>query len=363
MKKDLTLQNISFDVGEILRGEENIKLMREDIVTISSINDLREIQTVKIYGEVQYSQEMDYQEDMTLSDLIFKAGGFKESASEAYIEIARRMSYDEIKNIGDKIAHVFQFTVTRDLKLKGEDASFKLQPFDEIFVRRAPGYRPNAVVRVLGEVKFSGSYSLTSRRERISDVIKRAGGLTPNAYPFGAMLTRKVQESQKVLRLREELVKKDTSLRFSDIGFDVVAVNVSDILANPGSKDDIFMKAGDELVIPREQQTVKISGEVLNPISATYVVGHKLKSYIDQGGGFGLHAKKRKTYVIYPNGAAAATKRLFFVNKYPKIFPGSEVVVPQKPIREPMGAAGWISMASALASLSLTVVTIMNATN
>ncbi len=281
LKKDLTLQNISFDVGEILRGERVIDLAREDIVTISSINDLREIQTVKIYGEVQYSQEMDYQEDMTLSDLIFKAGGFKESASEAYIEIARRMSYDEIKNVGDKIAHVFQFTVTRDLKLKGEDASFKLQPFDEIFVRRAPGYRPNAVVRVLGEVKFSGSYSLTSRRERISDVIKRAGGLTPNAYPFGAMLTRKVQESQKVLRLREELVKKDTSLRFSDIGFDVVAVNVSDILANPGSKDDIFMKAGDELVIPREQQTVKISGEVLNPISATYVVGHKFKSYID----------------------------------------------------------------------------------
>ncbi len=361
LNKDLTLQNISFDVGEVLRGEKDIDLQREDIITISSINDMQEIQTVKIYGEVQYAQEMDYQEDMTLSDLIFKAGGFKESASEAHIEIARRMSYDEIESIGDKIAHVFQFSVSRNLKLKGEDASFKLQPFDDVFVRRAPGYRDKAVVKILGEVKFSGSYSLTSRRERISDVIKRAGGLTPNAYPLGAMLTRKSQKSQKVLRLREELVKKDNYIRFSDIGFDVVAINVSDILANQGSKNDLFMKEGDELVIPQEQQTVKISGEVLNPISATYIPGRKIKFYINQGGGFGFHAKKRKTYVIYSNGAAATTKNILFIRKHPKVLPGSEVVVPQKPTRETLTPTGWIAMASALASISLTVVTIVNA--
>ncbi len=362
LKPDLTLENIAFNVGEVLRGEKDYELKREDIVKISSINDLRQFQTVKIYGAVQNPGEMDYQENMTLSDIIFKAGGLTEFASESFIEIARRPDYTEVQKPGDKIVDVFQFSVSRDLKLNGNDASFKLKPFDEVFVRRAPGYRKNATVNILGEVTYAGSYSLTNRKERISDVIRRAGGLSQTAYPQGAMLTRKTALTQKQLRLREELIKKDTTLEFSDIGFDVIAIDLKKILEKPGSKDDIYMKNGDELVIPRKQQTVKISGEVLNPISATYVQGHTLKYYIDQGGGFGLHAKRRKTYVVYPNGAAAATKTVFFVRKYPKIFPGAEIVVPQKPIREPMSAAGWISMASAMASLSLTIVTIMNST-
>ncbi len=363
LKNDLTLQNIAFNVGEVLKGEKDYTLKREDIVTIASINDLHQVQTVKIYGAVQAPGEFDYQADMTLSDLIFKAGGFTEYASDSYIEISRRLSYDEMQNMTSQIAHVFQFTVSRDLRLNGEDAKFELEPFDEVFVRRAPGFRKRGVVTVLGEVKFAGQYSLTSRTERISDMIIRAGGLTNNAFPEGAMLTRKIQLTQKQLRLRKELMEKDTSLKFSDIGFDVVAINLKKVLENPGNKDDIFLKEGDEINVPREQQTIKISGEVLNPIMATYVPGHNLKFYIDQSGGFGLHAKKRKTYVIYPNGAAIATRKVFMINRYPKLVPGSEIVVPQKPIREPMGAAGWISMASALASLSLTIVTIVNSTN
>ena len=359
---DMTLQNISFDVSEVLRGEKDIKLKREDIVTIASINDLRQFQTVKIFGAVQNPGEMDYQEDMTLSDLIFKAGGFTEYASESFIEIARRPDYSNVQKPSDRIVKVYQFAVSRDLKLNGDDASFELKPFDEVFVRRAPGYRKNATVNILGEVIYAGPYSLVNRKERISDVINRAGGLAENAYPEGAMLTRKTALSQKQLRLREELIKKDTSMQFSDIGFDVVAINLKKVLEDPGCKDDIYMKDGDELVIPREQQTVTISGEVLNPVSSTFVPNQKLKHYIDQSGGFGIHAKKRKTYVIYPNGAAAATKTFCFIRNYPKVVPGSEIVVPQKPIREPMTAAGWISMASAMASLSLTIVTIMNTT-
>ncbi|NPA35812.1 MAG: sugar transporter [Chlorobi bacterium] len=363
LKDDLTLENIPFNVSEVIKGEKDVNLKREDIITIASINDLRQPQTVKIYGAVQVPGEMDYQEDMTLSDLIFKARGFTEYASESYIEISRRLSYDEMKEMGQKIAHVYQFSVSRDLKLNGEDAKFKLEPFDEVFVRRAPGFRPRGVVTVQGEVKYAGQYSLISRKERISDIIKRTGGLSDNAYAEGAMLTRKSQLSQKQIRLREELMKKDTSLQFSDIGFDVVAINLKKILEHPGGKDDIFLKEGDEITIPREQQTVKISGEVLNPILATYVPGQKLKFYINQGGGFGLHAKRRKTYVIYPNGAAHATKKICMINKYPKVVPGSEIVVPQKPIREPMGATGWISIASAMASLALTIVTITNTAN
>jgi protein involved in polysaccharide export with SLBB domain len=357
------LENISFNVGEVLRGEKDFELKREDIITVSSINDLRTLQTVKIYGAVQYPQEMDFEEDMTLSDLIFKAGGFTEYASESYIEISRRLSYDEMKEMGQKIAHIYQFSVSRDLKLNGEDAKFKLEPFDEVFVRRAPGFRQRGVVTVLGEVKYAGQYSLMNQKERISDVIKRTGGLSENAYPEGAMLTRKTQLTQKQLRLRQELMKKDTSLQFTNIGFDVVAINLKKIMEDPGGKDDIFMKSGDEIVIPREQQTVKVSGEVLNPISTTFVPKQKLKFYINQSGGFGIHPKKRKTYVIYPNGAAMATKKVCMINKYPKIVPGAEIVVPQKPARAPMGAAGWISMASAMASLALTIVTITNTAN
>lgn len=362
LNKDLSLKNISFNVADVLNGKADFELQREDMVTISSINDLREVQTVEIFGEVQYGGEFDYQDDMTLSDLVMKAGGFKESASEAFIEISRRLSHEETQKVGDKIAHVYQFSISRDLKMNGEDARFTLQPFDQVFVRQSPGFEDRKVVKILGEVNYAGDYSLTNKKERLSDMIRRAGGLSPDAFPEGAMLTRKVNVTQKEKRLREELLKKDSTLTFTNIGFDVVGINLKEILNNPGSKSDLFLHDGDELIIPKEIQTVKVSGEVLNPLAASYVPRKSLKHYIDQSGGFGLDAKKGKVYVIYPNGAAASTKRFLFFRNYPKVIPGSEVVVPQKPQRNPIPATAWISMASALASLSLTVVTIVNQT-
>jgi len=358
LMEDLTLQNITFNVGEVLRGEKDIKLKREDIITISSINDLREIRTVEIYGEVQYPGEFDFNEDMTLSDLVFKSGGFKESASEAFIEISRRLSYEDAQRASDKIANVYQFTISRDLKMNGEDAQFVLHPYDQIFVRQAPGYEKKTIVMVSGEVNYAGQFSLTSKKERVSTIILRAGGLSPDAYPKGAMLTRKVEISQKVKRLREQLVESDTTLAFSDLGFDVVSIDLEKIMTKPGGKNDIFMQDGDELVIPRELQTVKVSGGVLNPLSVYFEDGKRMKHYIQSGGGFDLRAKKGKAYVIYPNGAAASTKSFLFFRNYPKVMPGSEIVVPKKPERQPIPATAWIAMASALASLSLTIVTI-----
>ncbi|MCU4177477.1 SLBB domain-containing protein [Carboxylicivirga sp. N1Y90] len=363
LNDDLTLKNITFNVGEVLRGEFDLDLQREDIVSISSINDLREIRTVEIFGEVQYPGEFDYQDEMTLSDLVFKSGGFKESASEAFIEISRRLSYEDVKKSGDKIADVFQFTVSRDLMMDGEDAKFEMQPFDQVFIRRAPGFEEEAVVRLMGEVTYAGQFSLTSKTERLSTLIERAGGLTSDAYPQGAMLTRKTKVSQHVQRLREEMVKKDTSLVFSDLGFDVISIDLDEIIKNPGSKQDIFLKNGDELIIPREMQTVKISGGVLNPVSTSYTKSLNLKRYVDASGGFAPRARKGKVYVIYPNGAAASTKNvLLFFKSYPKVMPGSEIVVPQRPQKDPIPATAWVAMASALASLSLTIVTIVNQT-
>jgi protein involved in polysaccharide export with SLBB domain len=166
--------------------------------------------------------------------------------------------------------------------------------------------------------------------------------------------------SQKVRRLREQLAESDTSLVFDDLGFDVVSIDLEKILKNPGTKDDIFLQDGDELVIPRELQTVKVSGGVLNPLSVSYINGKRLKHYVQSGGGFSLRAKPGKSYVIYPNGAAASTKNFLFFRNYPKVMPGSEVVVPEKPEKEPMPASAWVAMASALASLSLTVVTVID---
>ncbi|MBS2100772.1 SLBB domain-containing protein [Carboxylicivirga linearis] len=360
LNEDLTMKNISFNVSEILRGEVNFDLKREDIVTLSSINDLREIRTVKIHGEIQLPGEFDYQDDMTLSDLVFRAGGFKESASDSYIEISRRLTYDEAKTSGEKIATVYQFHISRDLRMHGEDAKFVLNPFDQVFIRRSPGFEDESIVSVLGEVNYAGQFSLASKKERLSSIIERAGGLTTDAYPQGAMLTRKVKVSQQIKRLREEMAENDTTLVFDNYGFDVVSIDLGDILKNPGSKKDIYLEAGDELIIPREIQTVKITGGVLNPVSTSYGKGLGLRKYISAGGGFAPRAMKGKVYVIYPNGAAASTKNFLFFRNYPRVMPGTEVVVPQRPEREPMPATAWIAMASALASLSLTVVTIMD---
>lgn len=356
--KDLSLQNIAFKVSDVVNGVSDFTLEREDIVTISSINDLREIQTVKINGEVQLPGEYDFRDDMSLSDLVFIAGGFLESATEASIEISRRLSYDEANDFNSKIAHVYQFNVSRDLTLQGNDAGFKLKPFDQVFVRRAPSFSDMGTIRIIGEVKYAGEFSLSSKKERLSDIIKRAGGLSPDANAESAMLTRRVEVSNKIKRLRQELMLKDSTLTFSDMDFDVVGINLARILENPGSKHDIFIHPGDELVIPREMQTVKISGEVLNPLSVTYQKGQGLRHYVDQGGGFSSKAKRNKVYVIYANGVASSTKNFLFFRNFPDVTAGAEVIVPEKPEREGIPATAWMGIASSLASIGLTIATI-----
>ncbi|SFE82174.1 SLBB domain-containing protein [Thermophagus xiamenensis] len=357
------LQNIPFSVKELIAGNFDLKLQREDIVTIYSIDDLRQQRTLEIRGEVASPGAYEYREGMTLADLIALSGGFLESASNSYIEISRRLSYEEASMYQVRTGHLFQFAVSRDLKLNAEDQEFVLQPFDKVYVRKAPGFVTTGSVKIAGEVIYAGDYTLTNRKERISALIKRAGGLTPEAFPEGAILTRKVEVSPKVKRLREKLMKQDTSLQFENLGFEVVAIDLREALKNPGSKDDIFLQDGDEIIIPRELQTVRIQGEVLNPNSTPFVKGRTLRYYINQSGGFSDSAKKGKTYVVYPNGKAAATTKFLFVRNYPKVFPGCEIIVPAKRQREPLPASAWISIGSSVASLALTVVTIVNAIN
>ncbi len=358
IKPDFSLQTIAFDVLRVINGEEDFILKKDDQISISSIHDLREYRTVQIYGKVNNPGVYDYKEGMTVEDMIYEAGGFLESASGTYIEVSRKLSDEEEAIAGHKLAHVFKMDVSKDLTIDKSKASFELHPFDNVFVRELPGFSEKMVVKILGEVPYAGSYSLTSKNERVSDLIKRAGGLNGDAYPEGAMLTRKVNVSSKVARLRQELLERDSTLEFTDLDFEVVGISLKKALEMPGSKDDVYLQDGDELIVPRHYQTVKVSGEVLNPLSTYYTRGKGLKAYISETGGYGLLAKKGKVYVVYPNGAASNTKRFFFFKKYPKVKPGAEIVVPAKPFREPLPASTWIAMSSALASLALTVITI-----
>ncbi len=359
-KDDYTLENISFDLGNVINGKSNIVLKPNDKISIKAIDDIREERTVAIWGEVQNMGLFPYSENLTIGDLVFMAGGFKETASETTIELRRKLSYEEADKSTDKNSELFYFKVTRDLKLEGQANSFRLEPYDVIAVRFMPGAISSGSVTIAGEIMYGGIYNLTSDKERISDILKRAGGLSDNAYAEGASLTRKIKLSEQEKAKRNELMEMDSTVRFSELDFETVSVKLERIVSNPGSKDDIFMRDGDFLTIPSVLQTVKISGEVLNPSSTVYEKSLSVKRYINQSGGFSLNAKKGKTYVLQANGSSQATKGFLFFRRYPKVFPGSEVIIPKKPERAGLTPQAWIGIGSGLASLSLTVVTVLN---
>lgn len=356
---DLTRSSIYFNPKNIIEGKENIQLQKNDKVTIYSIFDIREEQFIQVFGEVLSPGTFSYEDNLTLSSAILLAKGIKESGSEILIEVSRRLSKEDMAKIGEPIVHLFQFTASRDLKIKEGDSNFKLLPFDQIFIRKAPSYQERSIIRVVGEVAYAGDYSIESKKERLSAIIKRAGGLSPDAHSAGAKLIRPIELTKYDLRIREEMMKKDSLLSFSKLDFEVVGINLQAILANPGGKEDIFVRAGDELTIPSVKQTVKVSGEVTNGLSLTFNDGLSARRYIRKAGGFSMMAKRGRTYVIYPNGESDVTqKRLLFFNHYPRVTAGSEIIVPPRAKREPMSAGMWISIASAMASIALTIATI-----
>ena len=362
LKEDHTPENISFDLKEVIEGRGDIVLKKEDEVTIRSISEMREERKVNIVGEVQNPQAFDFHENMTLGDLIFRAGGFNENADVAFVELNRRLTYEEASKVTNKINEIHQFTITRDLKLSPQDASFKLKPFDEIFVRRAPGIRDQGTVLLTGEVTYAGSYSISGKDERISDVIRRAGGLVPGAYIQGATLMRTRQLTSAEMDKKQQLMKD--SLFTDSIATDkqtyAVGIEMERILAKPGNTMDLLLQPGDEIHVPKVLQTIKVSGSVLNPLALTYENRLSLNNYVGRAGGYSSKAKKSKTYVIYPNGTSAS-KRGFILRRIPKVTPGSEIVVPEKPEKKGGDdAMKWISMAGLMSSMAVSIVTLAN---
>jgi len=360
IKEDNSPENISFDLKEVMQGGNDIILRKEDKVLINSIFKMREKRTVNILGEVMKPDSMEYQENMTLGDLIFKAGGFREEADISVVEVSRRLSYEEAAKVTDKMNNIFQFALTRDLKLSQTDAAFKLMPFDEVYVRRAPGYRNQGTIQITGEIIYAGTYAISDKNEKISQIIKRAGGLIPGAFVSGATLTRTYKLSEAEIEKKKQLMKRDTTLKDSLLSLKntyPVGIELEKILANPGSTIDLLLQPGDVINVPRQLQTVKVSGNVMNPLALTYEKRIKLRRYIDRAGGYDDRAKKSRTYVIYANGTTASTRGFIF-RKVPRITPGAEIIVPKKPERTD-NTMKWISIASAVASVGTAIATLV----
>jgi protein involved in polysaccharide export with SLBB domain len=333
---DKTKSSIPFVVEDVINHRSDIVLQPEDSVLVKSIFDLQEEQYIMVSGEVISPGEFAFSEGMTLGDAIFLSDGFTEGADSTFIEVARRLSYKEAAEINDQLVHIYTFELDRNLRLQSKDSRFVLQPFDQISVRQAPGFRNVGKVTVKGEVKYAGQYAISRKGQRISDLLEMAGGLTQFAFAEGATFER----SNVIL------------------GTENVAIDLPSILSTPGSQNDLLLHHGDVLFIPEYIQTVKVSGSVQNPFSLTYEKGVGFKTYIERSGGFDAKALRRRAYIKYANGATAST-RGFIIKRYPKVLPGSEIIVPEKPEKENENVNQWLAIASTFSSIAVAIAAIM----
>lgn len=328
--EDKTLRTKDFNLSKVLSNKKDIALQPKDSIIIKSHFEMNEPRTIIVNGEVMNPDTIRYMDNMTVKDAIYLANGFKESADSTFVQVARRLSPEEAQQLSDTLLHVFSVKVSRDLENDSVKMDFTLQPYDQINVRRAPGYREQGNVMILGEVKHAGSYALENKNMRITDLIHKAGGLTPSAYPEGAILQRQTEE----------------------LGTENVSIYLKEILDEPNKKHNLFLRGSDVINIPEKQQTVKVVGTVQNPFSHTYYANRSFKDYIEQSGGFGEDAKKGRAYVRYADGSTSVTKSFIFRN-YPEVKPGSVIVVPQKLERQKVDAGEIMGYASTLASLAI----------
>lgn len=334
---DKTTTFIGFNVSDVLSGEGDFLLKKEDIVTIKSRKEIKEMPFITVAGEVNKPSKFNFMKNMTLRDALYLANGFTEGADSSYIQIARRLSYREEAQLTDTLVHLFTTGTTRDLQ--NAEPDFVLQPYDQIYVRRAPGYRQQGSALISGEVKYAGMFAISKKGQRISDLINMAGGVTPQAFIEGATLYRTTKE----------------------LGYEQIAIDLPEILKHPGGQSDLFLVNGDRINIPEFMQTIKITGNVQNPFSIAYEKGKNAKYYIDRCGGFMHDAHKKKMYVKYANGTTAVRKGFIFKG-YPAVHPGSQIVVPQKPEKKSGDAGKWLALASVIASIAVSVATIANLT-
>ena len=362
MKEDRTLQVIAVDIDGIMKGTvPDLALKPNDVLFIPTKQEMMEEQTITIHGEVQYPGVYKYAENETLEDFVLQAGGLKQTASTVKVDVARRVSNPKAFQTDSIIARTYSFALKDGFVIDGEPG-FTLMPFDEVYVRKSPGFNKQQNVVVEGEVMFSGTYTLERKNQRLSDIIKAAGGVNDRAYTKGARLERRFTPEERMRT--EALLKmaktqsgsKDTiEVKKIDIG-DVyyVGIELNKALAQPGCDEDIVLREGDRLIVPQYTSTVKISGDVMYPNTVGYQKGKKAGYYIDQAGGWGNRAKKSHTFIIYMNGKVARVAH----NAKPE--PGCEIFVPSKAERDPRMLAQTLSIASSVASFATIIATLAN---
>lgn len=361
--EDLSHEIIAIDLGGLLRGTvADIPLQKNDILYIPSINDLKEEETISIYGEIANPGTFLFSKNMTIEDLLIQAGGLLEEAATTRVEVTRRIKDPKSTSVSSILGKTFTFDI-KDGLLVSDTENFYLEPFDAVYIRKSPAYRRQQNVTVAGEVLFSGSYSLLQKNERLSDLISKAGGVTPDAYVKGARLIRRLSEEEKrrqsdVLRMAQNKEGKDSisvaKLNMSDNY--VVGIDLEKALSKPHSDYDLVLREGDVLYIPEYVNTVKISGAVMYPNTVVYQRDKKLKHYINQSGGFGHLAKKKRVYVVYMNGTVARLK----ARSAKAIEPGCEIIVPSRSEKKRMALTEILGISSTTATIAAMVATLSN---
>ena len=362
MNSDRTLKVISVDVKGIIAGTTpDIPLQNEDVLFIPTKSEMQVERTLTIHGEVMYPGEYHYADNETLEDFILQAGGLKETASTVKVDVSRRIYDPKAVSADSIIAKTYSFALKEGFVIDGEPG-FVLQPFDEVYVRRSPGYETQQNVVVEGEVNFPGVYALGKRQTRLSDIIKSAGGANNMAYVKGARLERMITDEERlrmneVMRMTKMQGGKGDSIDVSKIDFGdkyYVGIQLDKAIDNPGSDFDMILRDGDRIIVPQYINTVKISGDVLYPNTVLYKKGEGAKYYVNQAGGFGSNAKKNHTYIVHMNGTVNQ------MGKGDKPTPGCEIIVPTKPQRDATKLTQYLAIGTSTASIATMIATIAN---
>ena len=376
-KEDLTLEMLSLDLVGILNGTSaDVMLKKGDVLFVPSKVEMQGEQTLRINGEVNYPGEYQYADNTTVKDLILMAGGLKRGASTAKVDVFRRIYQVDAKESTTKLADHYQFNISNGFFV--EDTTFALEPFDIVQVRKSPTYQQQQNVTITGAVNFEGEYAMTDKEFRLSELIQMCGGLSTSAYSKGARLIREMtpderQQRSNMLKAAQislyeqsmdserkfNLERADSLLEMKmDLGNTYnVAINLDEALANPGSASDIVLRDKDQLIVPQYNGTVKISGEVMYPISINYKKGAGLSYYIKRAGGYNQTAGKKNTYAMYMNGAVEQLGRHAGSKS---IEPGCEIVVPTKKKRDGLSTAEIMILGTSTVSISSMIISLIN---
>jgi protein involved in polysaccharide export with SLBB domain len=361
MKPNRTQEVLSVDLDGIINGSAaDVPLENEDILFIPTQAEHQNLRTLTVDGEVIFPGTYEYAEGMTIEDLILQAGGLTDAASTIKVDISRKIINPEATDADMELAKTYSIPLKKDFATDG-DKGFILEPYDIIQVRKSPVFQDPIRVFVEGEVAFQGRYTMEQKNQRLSDVIKAAGGVIPGSYVRGARLVRVMSEDERarmqaVIKLARQSATGKDSINLEQLALEKtysVGIHLDEALANPGSTQDIELMDGDRLIVPRFNHTVRISGSVNAPNTVAYEEGEGYKYYIRQAGGFAEQSKKSHAFIVYQNGTIAVAKK-------GKVEPGCEIVVPTKAPRDASSLQQWLSVATTAASLGTMAASIAN---